>query len=375
MRLALVAAAAAVLAAGCGGPGKPAQSVAQVAPFETVAIAAGSIDNVYQVLHLIPAGDHVAGRLQRARGFIGGEYVALLDEAGDRAVSLAPPAADQKRLERSLRRDRIPYARVKGWTVWSRQKELVDLVRHAKKRLADAGWYRPVEGDLTFVSPRLTLKARFESDHQWVAEQTEHGGHDRAHKLAALIPDDSLAAAVFDSVPVLSFAKQLEQGLGVRFADLAALAPRGGVGFVRPGQPVPSVTLLAPGGALAAARKVVTELDPGAPPAEPSTLDDVPMQVVRFGALDLYYGLFEGALVVTDDPELRLHDVTALEPAGLPEKTSGWLYLAPERGLPALERLATLAGAQLSSRFEDHVFPFRTILAYHAGGKLVVSVR
>src|SRR5439155_9756116 len=116
MRLALVAAAAAVLAAGCGGPGKPAQSVAQVAPFETVAIAAGSIDNVYQVLHLIPAGDHVAGRLQRARGFIGGEYVPLLDEAGDRAVSLAPPAADQKRLERSLRRDPIPYARVKGWT-------------------------------------------------------------------------------------------------------------------------------------------------------------------------------------------------------------------------------------------------------------------
>ena len=96
---------------------------------------------------------------------------------------------------------------------------------------------------------------------------------------------------------------------------------------------------------------------------------------MRFGALDLYYGLFEGTLVVTDDPELRLHDVTALEPGGLPEKTSGWLYLAPERGLPALERLATLAGAQLSSRFEDHVFPFRTILAYHAGGKLVVSVR
>src|SRR5207249_696730 len=214
-------------------------------------------------------------------------------------------------------------AHVRGWTVWSRQKALVDLVRHAKRRLADAGWYHPAEGGLTFVSRRLTVTAS-----PGVAEQTSRGGRDRTHELAALIPRDALAAAVFDSVPKLSFAKQLEHGLGVRVADLAALAPHGGVAFLRAGQPVPSVTLLAPGGTLEAARRVVTELDPGAPPAVPATLDGEPMQLVHFGALDLYYGRFEGTLVVTDDPGLRLHDVKALEPDGLPEQTSGWLYLA-----------------------------------------------
>jgi hypothetical protein len=366
VRPAVVVAAVALCAAGCGHA-KPAQSVEDVAPFDTVAIASGSSDDVYGVLHLIPAGDAVAARMQQARGFIGGEFVALLDESGARSVSLAPPSTDQKGLERSLRHDGLPYARVEGWTVWSRDKALVDRVRQAKKHLVDAGWYHAAEGNLTFVSRRLTLIAR-----PGIAEQTVPRRHDRVHELASLIPKDALAAAVFDSVPRLSFAKQIEHGLGVRVADLAALAPHGGVAFLRGGQPVPSVTVLAPGGTLAAARRVVTELDPGAPPAVPATLDGEPMSLVHFGALDLYYGLFDGTLVLTDDAELRLHDVDALEPDGLPDKTSGWLYLAPEQGLPALESLATLAGTHLSDRWADHVFPYRTILAYWAAGKLTV---
>ncbi len=367
MRLAAVLAAAALLlACGCG-KAKPAKSIADVAPIDTQAVIAGSADNVDQVLNLLPAGPSVVSRLQKARGFVGGEYVVLLDEAGDRAVSLAPPSARQKALDRALRRDGFPYAHVRGWTVWSRQKALVDLVRHAKKRLGDAGWYHPAEGELTFVSRRLTVTAS-----PGVAEQTSRRGADRPHELTALIPKDALAAAVFDSAPKLSFAEALEHGLGVRFADLAALVPHGGVAFLRTGQPVPSVTLLASGGTLAAARRVVTELDPGAPPPVPATLDGEPMQLVHFGALDLYYGLFKRTLVVTDDPGLRLHDVDALEPDGLPEKTSGWLYLAPERGLPALESLATLAGTHLSSRWEDRVFPFGSVLAYWAGGKLTI---
>ena len=371
MRLAAVLAAAALLATGCG-KAKPAKSIADVAPVDTQAVISGSIDNVYQVLHLLPGGDHAAAREQKARGFIGGEYVVLLNEAGDRAVSMAPPGPRQKELDRSLRRDGLPHAHVRGWTVWSRQKQLVDLVRHAKRRLGDAGWYHPAEGDFTFVSRRLTLTASFESDDRWVGEQTARRGHDGTHELESLIPKDALAAAVFDSVPKLSFASQLEQGLGLRLADLAALAPNGGVVFLRGGEPVPTVTLLAPRGTLMAARRIVTELDPGAAAAEPAELDGVPLQVVHFGALDLYYGLFEGTLVVTDDPQLRLHDVAALEPEGLPEETAGWLYLASERGLSALENLAALAGTHLSSKWEDKVFGFGTVLAYWADGKLTV---
>lgn len=371
MRLALLAAAA-LLASSCGH-GKSAQSAADVAPLETYALAGGHLDNVFNVLHLIPAGDRVAGLVERARGFGGGEYVVLLDESGQRAVSLAPPG-DQKALEKTLRRDGVPYARVRGWTVWSRQRSLVELVRHARRHLSDAAWYHPASGDLWFVSRPLTLTARFEGDRQ-IAEQTARGGRDADHPLAKLIPDDAIAAAAFVSVPKLSFAKQIERGVGVRFADLQALFPHGGVAFMRAGQPVPSLTLLAPGGTIAAARRVVTELDPGAPPAVPATLDGVPLQQVQFGALDLYYGRFDGTLVLTDDPELRLHDVSPLSPAGLPEKTSEWFYLASEEGLPALRSLAALAGTHLSARFEDDVFALEHILAYRADGKLVVIGR
>jgi hypothetical protein len=357
-----------LLASGCG-KAKPAKSLAEVAPIDAVAVITINSDDVYDALGFLPAGPAVEARLHRASFATGGEFVVLLDEAGDRSVSLAPPGATQKGLERSLRRNGFPYARVRGWTVWSRQKALVDLVRHAKRRLSDAGWYRAAEGNLTFVSRRLTVTATHE-----VAEQTARSGRDRKHELASLIPKDALAAAVFDSVPKLSFADQLERGLGVRFADLAALAPHGGVAFIRAGQPVPTVTVLAPGGTLAAARQVVTELDPSAPPAQPAELDGVALQVAHFGAVDVYYGRVDGTLVVTDDPELKMHDVSALEPDGLPDETAGWLYLAPDRGLPALESLATLADTRISNRFADRVFPFRTVLAYWAGGKLTVRV-
>jgi hypothetical protein len=371
MRLAAVAAAA-LLASSCGH-GKPARSAADVAPLETYALAGGQIDNVFDVLHLLPAGDRVAGLIERAKGFVGGGYVVLLDPSGRRAVFLSR-GPGQKDGEKMLRREGVPYVRVRGWTVWSRQRSLVELVRHAKRHLSDAAWYHPASGDLWFVSRRLTLTARHDGDRE-IAEQTASGGRDTDHPLAKLVPDDAIAAAVFDAVPKLSFAKQIERGIGVRVADLEALFPHGGVAYMRAGQPVPSVTLLAPGGTVAAARRVVTELDPGAPAAAPATLDGVPLQLVHFGALDLYYGSFDGTLVLTDDPELRLHDVSPLSPAGLPEKTSEWLYLASEHGLPALRSLAALAGTHLSRRFEDHVFALEDILAYRAGGKLVVSGR
>jgi len=41
--------------------------------------------------------------------------------------------------------------------VFSRQRASVDAVKHAKRRLVDAPWYRSAEGDVTFVLPSLTL--------------------------------------------------------------------------------------------------------------------------------------------------------------------------------------------------------------------------
>ena len=380
MRLSLVVVAAALLASSCGGGAKPAATAADVAPFGTFALLSGSPDGVRRALELIPDGRRLAALLTRARAVTGGgDHIALLDPAGRRAVAIARDA-DTKALDRAG----ITHLEVRGWTVYSRQRASVEAVQHAKRRLVDAPWYRPAEGDVTFVLPSLTLVASRHGDRE-VAERTSRGAEiDGAQPLAALIPDDAVAAAAFqrgaDEFPGLSFGAALERGVGLRPADLAAAAPGAGVVFARPAEPVPTVTLLARGGTLAAVRRVVHDLDPAAPPPEPAVLDGTLVQVVHLGALDLYYGTFEGTLVITDDPELRLHSASsALEPDGLPKRTSAWVYLDARAGLPALERLAALAGTALSPGFVDRVSSLRSVLAYRVQHErrqtLVVVVR
>ena len=365
MRLALALVAAALLAASCGGSGKPAASVADVAPFRTVALLSGSPDRVQRALALIPDGSRLAALLARARVVTGGgEHVALLDPSGRNAVAIVREA-DTKALDRAG----IAHAEVRGWIVFSRQRASVDAVVRAKRRLVDTRWYRATGGDVSFVLPSLTLTASRHGDRQ-VAERTTRGtGVDASQPLAERIPDDAVAAAAFqrgqDGFGGLSFGAELERGVGLRLADLVAAAPGAGVVFARPGEPIPSVTLLARGGTLAAARRLVHDLDPAAPPSVPAELDGVPLRIVQLGALDLYYGLFEGTLVVTDDAGLHLRSsVHALAPSELPKRTSAWAYLDTARGLPALEQLAALAGTKLSPGFVAHVSQVRSVLAY-----------
>jgi hypothetical protein len=380
VRLALALAAAALLASACGGGAKPAASAADVAPFDTYALLSGSPDGVRRALELIPDGRRLVSLLAAARAVTGGgERIALLDPTGRRAVTIVEHA-DVKALDRAG----IAHAEVHGWVVYSRQQASVDAVRKAKRHLVDEPWYRPAEGDVTFVLPWLTLTASRHGDRE-IAERTTAGaGSDAVQTLAASIPDDAVAAAAFqrgaDAFGGLPFGAALQQGLGLRLSDLAAAAPGSGVVFARPAEPIPTVTLLARGGTLAAARRLVRDLDPNAPPPVPAALDGVPLEVVHLSALDLYYGRFEDTLVVTDDPGLRLRSsFTALGPEGVPERTSAWAYLDVASGLPALERLAALAGTPLSQGFVDRVSPLRSVLAYriHRGERqtLVVVAR
>jgi len=365
VRLFVVAVAAALLASSCSSGAKPAATAADVAPFGTSALLSGSPEGVRRALELIPDGRRLVTLLATARAVTGGgDHIALLDPAGRQAVAIVRNA-DTKALDRAG----IAHARVRGWIVFSRQRASVDAVKQAKRRLVAAPWYRPAEGDVTFVLPSLTVTASRHGDRE-VAERTAPGtGVDGVQALAASVPEDAVAAAAFQrgtsAFAQLSFGAELQQGLGLRLADLAAAAPGAGVVYARPAAPIPTVTLLARGGTLAAARRVVHDLDPDAAPSVPAVLDGIPLQVAHLGALDLYYGRFEGTLVITDDPDLHLRSASsALEPDGLPKRTSAWAYLDAPRGLPALEQLAALAGTRLSPGFVARISPLRSVLAY-----------
>ncbi len=375
MKPALVLVAATLFVSSCGGGGKPAASVADVAPFTAVGVLSGSPDRVSRALALIPDGPRLIALLARARAASGGgERVVLLDPSGRHAVAIVR-SADTTALDRAG----IVHANVRGWIVFSRSRASVDAVRRAKRHLVDTRWYRPASGDVSFVLPALTLTATRHGDRQ-IAERTSRvGGLDAPQALAARIPGDAVAAAAFQDGAAafrsLSFGPALERGVGLRLVDLAAAAPGGGVVFARPGLPVPTVTLLARGGTLAAARRLVRDLDRAAPLPEPAELDGAPLQVVHLGALDLYYGRVDDMLVVTDDPELRLRPDSALAPDGLPERTSAWAYLDVPRGLPGLTQLASLAGTTLSPTFVTRVTGLRSVLVYRAQRRLVVVAR
>jgi hypothetical protein len=365
MRLAAVLAVAALLAAACGGK-PPAQSPAEVAPSDAYALLTGDPADVRGALALLSDGRQLVALFAHARTAAGGRgaAIAVLDDTWTNAVAITRGKAPNG----------LPHARVRGWTVYSRRRASVEAVRHAEQRLADTSWYRPVNGNVTFQLRGVTVTGTRDGDRQ-TAEQRVRVSHDVEHRLAALIPRDAVAAAAFDRAPVLSFGDELERGLGVSVLELDALVPHGGVAFLRPGEPVPTVTLLALGGTIATARRVVRDLDPSASAGEPAELDGVPLEVVHMGAIDLYYGRFGDALVLTDDPALRLHHVSALSPEGLPKKTQEWYYLAPEQGLPALRSLAALVGTHLSRPFQTRLSSFESVLAYRADGKLTVSVR
>jgi hypothetical protein len=113
---------------------------------------------------------------------------------------------------------------------------------------------------------------------------------------------------------------------------------------VRPGTPIPLVTLLAENGSPAAARRVVRTLAPSAPPPVSEQVNELSLDHVGLGATDLYFGRAGHTLVFSDDPQVSLRG-QRLTPPGVPSKTSSWLYVDGRRARAALQVLTALRAA------------------------------
>ena len=380
MRLALALAAAALLAGSCGS-GKPATSAAEVAPAETYLLIEGrptpELDRALAFLAEAPELERLLARAASLTGAGRRPALAVLDPGGARAVALAQPS-DRKRLDAQLDRAGLVHARVRGWTVFSRDRSSVDAVRHAKEHLADVPWFHAAGGDVSFVRRRGTVTASATGDGATATRTDRAHGEDAKHPLAAAIPQDAVAAAAFhDGASVLSslsFAPQLSAGLGLHAATLAAAAPGDAVLYARAGVPAATTTLLAAGEDVGRARRIVEELAPKGV-GRPGSVGGSAATDVPLGPVDLYYGRAGRAIFVTDDPAATVEPGGgALEPDGLPARTTAWAYVDVPRGLPALESLAALAGTRLSTRFTSRLESVRTLLAYRTRDATVVVV-
>ncbi len=211
-------------------------------------------------------------------------------------------------------------------------------------------------------------------------------------KLLSEVPGDALLFTSFNGVgrtlaqletnPALKrFLPRIEAQLGVSLQELTPLFSREGALYVRQGTPLPEVTLALEESdeqqALATVDRLVAKLGGGAAP-KTTTVDGVTLKQLPLGStFSLYYGAFDGKLVITDsrtavtglkDKGSKLSDddvfKTAKDKAGMGDSTLGFVYVNLKAAIPIVENFAQLQGTQLPPETTKNLEPLQTFLLY-----------
>jgi len=177
--------------------------------------------------------------------------------------------------------------------------------------------------------------------------------------------------------------EQFERQLGVSIEDLAPLFENEIAFYVRPGSPIPELTLVLESDDEAGDLRTVDRLVAGVSkladggPVRQSEVDGVTVKSATFGAFALHYAGFDGRIVVTsgrnairdlrsdedklsDDPTYK----DAAEAADLPDETAGLLYLNFEDGIPLLLDFAQAADTDVPTEVSENLRPLRSFLAF-----------
>ncbi|HZT92392.1 MAG TPA: hypothetical protein VFA05_10170 [Gaiellaceae bacterium] len=371
-RLALLGALAS-LAAACGS-GKPAATLADVAPRSTSAVLDVARAPTTRALALSAAGSTLRRAIASTSWarFAPRAQVAILPQG---PVAYLLPK-DRKAFERALDARRLLHAHVRGWEAFTPNVAALAAAEHAKRTLRSDAWFaRASQAAPGHADAVLLARGWQVLSVSGDAFGVTRPGGGRAAPVAgeAAIPADAVAASAWhDAARVLRglpVGAQLRAGLGLTLPDLAAAAPGDAVFYARPGVPLPGLTLLADGGTLRAAARLVHDLDREAPPPLPATVDGHTLEDVAFSALDIYYGRVGRTLVLTNDPGATLVKAgRRLRPAGLPAGVVGWTWVDVPRALAELRTLASLAGTSVSESFVRRFAGLRTVLEYETAG-------
>ncbi|NUR76147.1 MAG: hypothetical protein HOQ28_07690 [Thermoleophilia bacterium] len=401
-RLALLGVAALLAASGCGGS-KPASDAAELVPPTTLSFVSLQTDlgPLPHVLRLFPFGpaalESVRKGLQLKRS-MGPQLDVAIFKGG--TISFTQPV-DEKRFESALGPGQL-HAHIRGWTVFTAKPALLDLVRHHKGKLSELPAYRSATGRLPgdaivrayAASGGAGLVRRatglggslpnIPRNAKWVAaalsssrDEVTLEVHAQGAVAAGSLPSDDLVSKIPAGAVLavgLGGVGQVPGNARLEGVDLQGIADALGgeaIAYVRAGLPFPEVTLVSrPKDAEQALRDVgrlITRLARPRRPPVPTTVDGVTLQDVALGAVDIYYGTFDGMLVVSDSTDavgaLRSHG-DKLKVPGLPDRTNGFLYLDVEHALPAVKAFAKLANQQVPARLEADVKPLKTLVVY-----------
>jgi hypothetical protein len=368
--------------------------------------------------------------------------IAVLDARKGTVVGFTR-ARDEEAFNRILETGSDPsvHKKVGDWTVFSDEQANLDLVGDVDRKLSDAGAFQAAMDSTPDAAIARAYVARSAIRRGFSGVQQQAGSsatsvlglekadwasaaalsHDdgielqvNAHGAATAkavktytpsftddIPSDALLVISFDgagnqlnsitqgSVPQLG---TIERAIGVKVRDLQELVGGEGALYVRAGNPIPEVTLLAQERnerkAERTIEKVVAHLAGGNISPHPTTIEGVPMQQLDLGPVSILYGTFEGKLVVTDSANAlrelkstndKLADSetfkAASDAANLPDQSTGFVYANLKDAVPVIESLGRLGGGGLPPDVDRNLKPLRSFIAYGTkDGDLTTSV-
>lgn len=411
--MALLLALAALLA-GCGGGSKPAADAAELVPptAESFVSVQTDLGGLPQLLHRFPIGPAALRAIRQALRLgpsLGPELGLAIFRAG--TVGFTRPA-DEQAFIATLGPKQV-HARIRGWTVFTGNAHLLDLVQHHKGKLselpayADALGRLPARGIVRAYSTTaaisglalgrslpLNLGAMNVRRPGWLAAALTSNGDElklEVHTGGAKGPALQSSADLVPRVPAGSVLALGLGGLGkvlgqlrIGGVDLQQIADALGgqaIVYVRAGLPFPEVTVASkakdPAKAVRKIGRLIVKLSKTKQAPLSTTVDGVTLHDVALGAIDLYYGTFDGLFVVSNSTDsiggLRSSG-EKLKVPGLPERTIGFLYIDVEHALPAVRAFAKLANQRLPAQVVANLKPLKTLVVYGTRDRDVQTV-
>jgi hypothetical protein len=178
--------------------------------------------------------------------------------------------------------------------------------------------------------------------------------------------------------------QELQRMLGLRFDKLLPLFANEVGLYVRPGSPIPEVTLLldAPDEQTALDRvnstiEALTKTLPSQSCHAPGEEAGVPLKCVDLGDIELRTAAFDNKVVITtgqgaisklrgSSPRLGDDDgfKKARDAAGLPAESAGFIWVDLQDGIPMILGLANASGASIPAEIRANLEPLGSFLAW-----------
>lgn len=436
---------------GGGGSSSSADSIVPTSALAFATIdtdtSSAQVSSALGILKKFPIEPRAEQQLRASINRSGVDFNALTSSAGSeldiavinvngqpQALGLAKPS-DEKAFDAQLDKTSTLHTTTKGWTVFSdKQATLAAFKKQSGSTIADDATYQaaikslPSDAVIRFYASPAAENALLNAAKrqnlpsaslgklptaEWFAGAlTSQDGAfklevhtksastqalSKSNPLAGKIPAGSLVALAINgggATKTLPAATQeqlsvIGQQVGVDLPALISALNGPVIAYVKPGIPLPEVTLAAqpphPQEAAKAVGSLLARLAKGAK-AVPTPVDGGTLDKLDLGPVALYYGVNNGQLVVTDSnnaiAELNgsvgrlTGDAVfkeAKDGAGMPDSAQTFVFLDIKDALPALSGFAQLANQSLPPQVENNLRPLRSALLYGSSDNKIGS--